>query len=264
MIEASNISVSYGRKLILDGVSFTAQPGELTAIVGPNGSGKSTLLKALSGDLPYSGIIRLNGNDIARQSVLDLAIQRGVLPQASSLSFPFRVREVIEIGLGAGVHGDQHHITQLALDRVGLAGFSEHLYQELSGGQQQRVQLARVLAQIWHPVGENGPCWLLLDEPVSSLDIAHQLGVMQIAQDFARAGGGVVAVMHDLNLTAMFADRMAVLHDGRCLASGKTQDVFRDEVLSAAYMCRIQTACLPGTGIRYFLPQTSGRVAQAG
>ena len=98
-----------------------------------------------------------------------------------------------------------------ALARVDLAGFEGRMYQELSGGEQQRVQLARVLCQVWTPVAEGRARYLFLDEPVSSLDIGHQLSVMRLARDFAARGGGVVAVMHDLNLTSMFADQVVMM-----------------------------------------------------
>src|SRR5690606_8947929 len=115
-----------------------------------------------------------------------------------------------------------------ALARVDLAGFAGRLYQELSGGEQQRVQLARVLCQVWTPVLEGQPRYLFLDEPVSSLDIRHQLIIMNIARDFARRGGAVVAILHDLNLTAMFSDRIFVMHRGRLAAGGTPQDVLTD------------------------------------
>ena len=111
--------------------------------------------------------------------------------------------------------------------RVDLAGFGARFYQELSGGEQQRVQLARVLCQVWTPVLEGRPRYLFLDEPVSSLDIKHQLVIMDIARDFARRGGGVVAILHDLNLTAMYADRVLVMKRGRVAASGSPRKCSR-------------------------------------
>src|SRR5690606_21651506 len=126
--------------------------------------------------------------------------------------FPFTVREVVELGLldGPGLLRHEDRAAQ-ALAAVDLTGFAGRFYQELSGGEQQRVQLARVLCQVWDPVGEDDPRFLLLDEPVSSLDISHQLTIMRLARRFADRGGGVVAIMHDLNLTAMFADHVTIL-----------------------------------------------------
>ncbi|WP_010397546.1 heme ABC transporter ATP-binding protein [Paracoccus sp. TRP] len=246
---ASDISVSLGRKQVLHGVSVSAQAGEFTAIVGPNGSGKTTLMRSLTGELACRGRITLNGRDIARMPPEELARHRGVLPQAAELSFPFTVAEVVRIGIEAQAERTEALIPQ-ALAAVGLPGFSGRLYQELSGGEQQRVQLARVLAQVWQPVDkETGPRWLMLDEPVSSLDIAHQLTVMRLAADYARAGGGVIAVMHDLNLTALFAQRLVLMCAGRVLAQGRPEEVLSDDTLSCAYGCRLRVNATPESGI---------------
>ena len=130
-----------------------------------------------------------------------------------------------KIGLSRGRAAGQTRAAMQALARVDLAHHAGRPYQSLSGGEQQRAQLARVLAQVGAARDADGPRWLLLDEPVSALDIAHQLEVMQIARDFADAGGGVVAVMHDLNLTAMFADRIVLLAEGHVLSAGTVAEV---------------------------------------
>lgn len=254
---AEDIRVSYGRREVLRGVGLTALPGEVTAIVGPNGSGKSTLLGAITASLPYQGRVSLNGRDIAAMPPWELAAQRAVLPQASRLAFPFTVIEVVRIGLQSGTAGDRPEVPMQALARVGLAHYAERTFHELSGGEAQRVMLARVLAQVWAPVEDGQPRWLLLDEPVSSLDIAHQLQVMQIARDFARAGGGVIAVMHDLNLTALYADRVAILADGGCLAFGTPAEVLTDDTLSRAYGCALRVSAPPPAGVPYILPHAA-------
>jgi iron complex transport system ATP-binding protein len=260
MLEATGITVRFGRRAILQGVDFRARPGELTAIVGPNGSGKTTLLRALTGDLSPGGRVRLNGQDIATLRPWVLAGLRGVLPQVTPLAFPFTAAEVVRLGLTGGIEAAEADLVPRALARVGLAGFEHRYYQELSGGEQQRVQLARVLAQVWHPTAHGQPRWLFLDEPVSSLDIGHQLQVMRVARDHAERGGGVVAVMHDLNLTAMFADRVALLAEGRVLGHGRPAGVFRDEALSRAYRCPIRVNTPPEGGT-YLLPHVAGQGA---
>ncbi|MBO9472067.1 heme ABC transporter ATP-binding protein [Shimia sp. R10_1] len=259
MLKAENITVSFGRREVLHDVSFAAKPGALTAIVGPNGSGKTTLLKAMIGEVAHGGTVRLNDVDIARAKPWELAAMRGVLPQATPLAFPFTVAEVVRLGLMNGTSGGKTQLVPAALARVGLGGYAARYYQELSGGEQQRVQLARVLTQVWEPTQDGAPRWLFLDEPVSALDIGHQLLVMQIARDFADAGGGVVAVMHDLNLTAMYADEVALISDGRVLAQGASEAVFTDDLLSKAYHCRVQVNTTPRSGT-FLLPH----VAQAG
>jgi iron complex transport system ATP-binding protein len=252
-LRARDVTARLGRREVLHGIDLDADAGEVTAIVGPNGSGKSTLLRCLSGDLAHVGTVRLNGRDLGDWEGWALAAQRAVLPQASALSFPFTVLEVVRIGLESRGPADREGIAQGALARVGLAGFEGRFYQELSGGEQARAQLARVLAQVWRPVPGGAPRWLLLDEPVAALDIAHQRTVMAVARDFAAAGGGVVAVMHDLNLTAGFADRMVLLADGRVRAAGPPEAVMTDATLSDAYGCPVRVGAVPPTP--FILPQ---------
>lgn len=254
MLEARNIRVQIGAREVLHGIDFTARPGAVTAIVGPNGSGKSTLLKAMTGDLPFDGQVRLNGEDTGAQKPWELAAIRAVLPQASRLAFPFTVGEVVGMGLRQGLAGGQTELVAMALARVGLGGFGPRFYQELSGGEQQRAQLARVLVQVWTPCVDGVPRWLFLDEPVASLDIAHQLTVMDIARDYAGAGGGVIAVMHDLNLTALYADNVAVIESGHLLAQGAPAEVLTNTVLSRAYGCQLQVNHAPAPDQIFILP----------
>ena len=259
MLIAEGLTVSFARRRnlppVLEGVDFTARPGEVTAIVGPNGSGKTTLLRALSGDVPFLGAASLNGVAIARAPAWQLAAMRAVLAQSTPVGFAFTVLEVVRLGLGAGAGRETDPHAALAL--VGLAGYEARLFPELSGGEQARVHLARVLVQLGAPIGPDGPRWLFLDEPVAALDIRHQLQVMRLAQDFARAGGGVVAVLHDLNLTAQFAASTALLAAGRLVAQGRTPEILSDARLSAAYRCPIRLNVAPEAG-RWFLPQMAG------
>lgn len=256
MLQATNICVNYGHTNIINGLDFAARAGELTAIVGPNGSGKTTLLRALTAETPFDGTIHLNGLDIAQTPAWVLASQRAVLSQATTLSFPFQAIEVVRLGLQTGSE-TANHLAQTALHRVGLAGYEDRFYQELSGGEQQRVQLARVLCQVWHPVQDGTPRWLLLDEPVSCLDIGHQLMVMQIAHAFAQAGGGVIAVMHDLNLSAMFAQTIVLMSEGGIVAQGSPDDVLSDDNISQAYKCSVRTCTQPPAKGWYLLPQAA-------
>lgn len=261
MIEARDVSVAIGRKRIVSGVDFAAKAGELAAIVGPNGSGKTTFLRALSGDLAYTGKVTINGRDMAQLKPWESASLRAVLPQATTLSFPFTVREIVKLGLlngRAGVlPGEDERLPDRALARVDLEGFAGRFYQELSGGEQQRVQLARVLCQVWSPVLEGSPRYLFLDEPVSSLDIKHQLIIMDIARDFAKRGGGVVAILHDLNLTAMYADRIFVMHRGKLAAAGPPQEVLSDELISSVFDCNLKVGALPKGNTPFVLPQSA-------
>ncbi|MCA0043967.1 heme ABC transporter ATP-binding protein [Celeribacter litoreus] len=261
-LEANNICVKFGSRAALNGASFRAEAGQVTAIVGPNGSGKTTLLRAVTGDLAFAGTVLINREDTRQLSPLDLAQRRAVLPQSGTIAFPFTVLELVRLGLTAGMStvevNTQETLPMEAIERVGLAGFEGRLVHELSGGERQRAQLARVLVQIWEPVLHGVPRWLFLDEPVSALDISHQLQVMQIARDYAARGGGVVAVMHDLNLTAMFADRVVLMGHGHVRASGAPRDVLTDQDLSACYGCALRTNTPPPSGGTWILPQAAG------
>ena len=262
MVRAENLTVIYGNTKIIDRLNFTANAGEITAIVGPNGSGKTTLLRALTAEVSFQGTVHLNDMDISKTPAWRLATERAVLSQATSLSFPFQALEIVQLGIQSGKQtGIQ--IAQTALDKVGLAGYATRFYQELSGGEQQRVQLARVLCQVWQPVENGKPKWLFLDEPVSSLDIGHQLMVMQIAQDFAQAGGGVIAVMHDLNLSAMFANTVVLMNNGRIVGHGTAAEVLTDQEVSQAYKCDIHTCVPPHAQGWYVLPQAMERKTTA-
>jgi iron complex transport system ATP-binding protein len=260
MITARNLSVSLSGKTIVHGVSLEAKAGQLTAIVGPNGSGKTTMMKAVAGELPSKGEITINGHALAALEPWQLAVKRAVLPQAATIAFPFTVREIVRLGLTVGPNRHAERIdaiTAEALAAVDLAGFAGRFYQELSGGEQQRVQLARVLSQIWEPVLDGEPCFLMLDEPVSALDIRHQLTIMTLARRYCESGGGVIAVMHDLNLTAMFADHMVMMRSGRIERAGPPADVMTDDAMEAVFGCRMRINGVPATSVPFVLPHTA-------
>ena len=254
MLTARNIHVRLGKTAILHGIDMQAAKDQFTVIIGPNGSGKTTLLRALTGEIGFTGEVRLNGVDIASARAPDLASMRGVLPQSANLSFPFTVHEVVRLGLTTGVHSgvDAGARIEQALAAVDMDGFGGRFYQELSGGEQQRVQLARVLTQVWEPVFDGKPRCLFLDEPISSLDIRHQLQIMQIARRYAEAGGGVIAILHDLNLTAHFADHVVLMNRGRVHASGDPQMVLTPSNLETVYGCPMAVGQVPA-GMNFFV-----------
>ncbi|WP_377290332.1 heme ABC transporter ATP-binding protein [Rhizobium sp. SG2393] len=260
-LEARDLSLFLGKKHVLDGVSFTARAGALTAIVGPNGCGKTTTLKVVSGEIRRAGSVRLFGRALESFRPWELALRRGVLAQHTVIAFPFTVREIVGMGVTAGTGAvspeAERHAIDRALEAVDLAGFAGRFYQELSGGEQQRVQLARVLCQVAEPVKHGEPAFLLLDEPVSSLDIRHQLSIMRLARRFADAGGGVIAILHDLNLTAMFADHVVMMRAGRVETSGPPADVLTDETMRTVFGCPMQVGVSPPAGMPFILPQTA-------
>lgn len=254
MLEIHNVSVHLGRRRVLRDITLDARPGELLAICGANGAGKSTLLKAVLGEVLAQGSIRLNGRDLGNCPPDAVAPQRAVLPQDTDVAFAFTLAEIVAMGREAGDFAARPEVDRLALAAVGLQGRDGDDFRSLSGGERQRGQLARALAQVWEPVGPNGPRWLMLDEPVASLDLGHQLKVMQLARSFADAGGGVVAIMHDLNLSAMFADRMAFLIDDKLDAIGSPGEVMTEPLLERAYGCAVAMNRVPTFG-PWLLPQ---------
>ena len=255
MLQIENLTVRLGRRRILTDITLSARGGEVLAICGANGAGKSTLLKAILQELPAQGTIHLNGRDLATCRPHALAPLRAVVPQDTEIAFGFTLAEIVAMGRQAGACALKPEIDALALAAVGLQGREGEDVRTLSGGERQRGHLARALAQVWRPVGPDGPCWLMLDEPVSSLDLGQQLKVMHLARSFADAGGGVIAVMHDLNLSAMFANRLAFLVDGQLAAIGPPGTVLQEPLLSRAYGCHVALNRLPATG-PWLLPQT--------
>jgi iron complex transport system ATP-binding protein len=253
LYEARNISFQAGGKTILDEASVTLKPGKVVAIVGPNGAGKSTLLKILSGEQRgFSGTVTLDGKNLRNWDALSLAKKRAVLPQSGVVTFPFSAREIVALGLPQYfARGEGYRLVARALLAVDLMPFGERVYETLSGGERQRVQLARVLVQLWAN-GDGG--YLLLDEPTSALDLPHQLATLRIARQHAAAGGGVLAVLHDINLAAMAADEIVAMREGRVIMAGAPADVVTDEVIQALYGVQARVRGVPDGP--FLLPQT--------
>lgn len=234
---ARDVGLQRGGQTILDGIDLTAHPGRLLALVGPNGAGKSSLLGLLAGLQPPSrGAITLDGRALARWPIEALARRRAMLSQHVQLGFGFRAWEVVGLALGPSYEPIDETTPWIAqaLRAAHALHLRDRRYTELSGGEQRRVQLARVLAQL-REAGTDAPPWLLLDEPEAGLDVAHQHAVLQRAVGQARRGWGVIAVLHDLNLAARYADDVALLAGGRLLRHGPAAQVLEDGLLSSAY-----------------------------
>ena len=253
LIEIVNVGFQYvgAEKVALKNISLSIQKGEVVAIVGPNGSGKTTTLKAIAGELTSKGHIAINGHDIRALEPWQLAVKRAVLPQAATIAFPFTVREIVRLGLTVGPnrHADRiEAVTTEALAAVDLAGFAGRFYQELSGGEQQRVQLARCLAQLWHNDAPRG--WLFLDEPTSALDLYYQQHLLRLLKRLTRSGQlHVCVVLHDLNLAALWADRILLLHQGKLVAEGTPQEVICQSVISRWYGAEVRMGEHPDIAI---------------
>jgi iron complex transport system ATP-binding protein len=242
MLTATNITFSAGRKALISDISLSFAAGKLHLIIGPNGAGKSTLIKVLARLLkPQTGRVEYEGADAAKAGEADLAKRRAVLSQAVEVAFPLTVREVVMMGryphFGARPGTRDEQIVDEVMSFFDVTEFSDRDYQTLSGGERQRVNFARVLGQLWRDdIGTNGPSargacrYLFLDEPLTFLDIRHQIDFMKKVRRFTAAPDVVtVGVVHDLNLAARFADEVVMLNEGRVAAHGSPAEVLTAE-----------------------------------
>jgi iron complex transport system ATP-binding protein len=261
VLEARDIIVERSGKRLLDGLSVRLTAGRVWAVSGPNGAGKTTLLRVLAGELRASrGTVTLDGVDLASLPPGQLARRRAVVPQASLLAFPFTALEVVLLGITvpgfAPPAKEARERAADALASVGLRGFEDRFYQHLSGGERQRVHVARALCQLSQRRDPEGAPVLLLDEPTSSLDLAHQMDVLAEVRRCARRGWLVLVILHDLNLAATFADELILLDRGRVAAAGAPAEVIQDNVLSPVYRCALRSSRIPRRGVPFLLPQT--------
>ena len=236
----------------------------MVAIVGPNGAGKSTLLRMLSGDLrPTGGRVALEERDI--EQPIRRANWRSIAPMLSQhvhVSFPFTVEEIVEMGAGERSRAASRPLVEAALDEVGLERFRGRQLPTLSGGEQQRAHFARVLVQLACGEAMHGPGLLLLDEPTSSLDMRHQIDLVESARRRAKTGTAVVAILHDLNLAMRFADRILLLHQGRLAADGDRRDIVTADAIRHIFEVDVAIGHTDD-GVPYLLPQTMQPVAHS-
>jgi iron complex transport system ATP-binding protein len=232
MIAYRDVSIRYPRqpRAAVDGVSFDAPHGRITAIVGPNGSGKSTLVRALLRRVPLAGgDITIEGEPLAALDPRAVARRVAVVTQREDATFARHVGEYV--ALGRFPHGDVHAgdspLVRDALARAGVAHLIDRTTDALSGGEWQRVRIARALAQ--------GGSALVLDEPSAFLDIAHEMQIFELAASLAAGGSAVLLVSHQLNLVARFAHAMILLSGGRVAAAGTPADVLRADLLERVY-----------------------------
>jgi iron complex transport system ATP-binding protein len=257
MLEVKGINYSIGSQPILKDVSACFQPDKLSIILGPNGSGKSTLLRIISQEIDnYSGGVFYNGNLLTKKEKPAIAKIRAVLSQQSELSFPLPVEEVIM--MGRYPHFDfkpgskDFDICKQALKKMNMETFAERNYLTLSGGEKRRVDFARVLAQIWEqPVNKHR--YLLLDEPIASLDLNYQHEFLRITKEIALQNTVTVAVIHDINLALRYADQIILLQNGHILAVGTPEQVITAENIFSLYVVKSKIVKDPHSQQPYFI-----------
>lgn len=230
-ISTENIHLSYGIQEVLKGVNIESKENEFIGLIGPNGSGKSTLLKCIYRVLkPNVGQIFLDDTKLYGMSVRKSAKKMAVVAQHNYYNFEFSVREMVLMGRAPHKkamereNAEDYQIVEAALKTVGMTDFVDRSFSTLSGGEQQRVILARALAQ-------QTPC-LILDEPTNHLDITHQLQLLKIVKNLNIT---VISAIHDLNITAMFCDKIYVLKDGEIVGSGTPEKVLTTKLIKNVY-----------------------------
>ena len=247
-LTAVDLSVRAGKATLLAQASLSLESGEIVAVVGPNGAGKTTLIRTISGDIaPAEGSVRLAGKPLGDWSGNELAQRRSVMSPDGGVAFGFTAREVALMGR-MPIHGgdptqrDEDMVDGL-LEAVDCSGLGERAFSTLSTGERQRVQLARAIAQVGNDpdtapddvTSASRESYLLLDEPTSSLDPAHQHTAMRLLRRQADAGIGVLAVLHDLNLAAAYADRIVLMKDARIVETGEPVEIMDAELLERVF-----------------------------
>jgi len=255
-VHVENLTLAYDADVpVVDGLTLEVPSGQLTAVVGPNGSGKSTLLRGMSRLLaPQSGRVLLDGKDIHQLPARELARKLGVLPQGPVTPEGITAAELVSRGrhphrgLFGRLTSDDDAAINDALRAVELTELRDRPVDQLSGGQRQRVWIAMVLAQ--------GTQHLLLDEPTTFLDLAHQVEVLDLLTDLNRDRGTTIAmVLHDMNLAARYADHLFAMRDGRIVASGPPSEVMTSELIRDVFDLDALVVPDPVSGTPIVLPR---------
>jgi iron complex transport system ATP-binding protein len=258
MMTATDLVFRAGKRTLIDRASAQFEPGRLHLILGPNGAGKSTLIRLLARLLrPAEGTVQYDGHDAAHWNERELARRRAVLSQAVEVAFSLPVRELVLMGryphFGARPGVEDLAICDEVMRFFDVTSMADRSYGTLSGGECQRVQFARVLAQIWRPI-EGATRHLFLDEPLTFLDIRHQIDFMEKVRVFAsRPDVVVVGVVHDLNLAVQFADRLLLLDHGRIIGDGPPAEVLTGKNLRSTFAVSPVLLTNPATGKAHLL-----------
>ena len=252
-INCQELSYAYDKKPIIEKISFELKDGQFASITGPNGIGKSTLIKCLANIYkPDNGTVYLNGQEIALMNAQELAKTLGYVPQKEETNFSLTVYEMVLLGrrpyIKWKVKISDEKIVEKILERLKILHLAEREVSTLSGGEKQKVAIARALAQ--------EPSIILLDEPTSSLDINHQIELMEVLRDLVDFDQvAVVAVLHDLNLASSFSDIVYLLGEEGIHAAGRPEKVFTPQTLKIVYGINVEI--IKGTNSRYIVPLRS-------
>ncbi len=254
VLDIDNISLFYRNKMILSEIVFAVSRGEFFIVIGPNGAGKTSLLKIIAGLIkPQQGAVYVQGKDIFVYSRKSLSRIVALVPQQIEVGFPFTVAETVIMGrtphLGLlGMESEQDfRIARDAMEFTDVAHLGHRRLSQLSGGELQRVVIARAICQ--------QPDIILLDEPTTALDPAHQLKVMDLMERFRQNHGTtVIMVSHDLNLASLYGDKLLLLKDGRIVMSGPPEKVLEKKTLEESYGCRLLVDENPLGGVARITP----------
>lgn len=261
MIDVQNLSFKIGSRWLIQNISFKAEQSEILAIIGPNGAGKSTLLKLISKQLrAHSGNITLQGRIIDELSHKELSTFRAVLPQSNFLNINLTVFEIALMGryphFGSTPTSLDIQITKEALNEMGMLAYKDRFIHQLSGGEQQRVQLARILAQVY----QNPNGILLMDEPITGLDLQYQQIILEKARKLAGQGLTVVSILHDINLAAQYADRILVLKQGKGMGWGTPEEILTEELIYNTYHTKVRRITDQHVGYPIIVPVSHSKV----
>ena len=237
MININDISFKYGKKVILDSLSFSVKAGEFFIIIGPNGSGKTTLLKIIANLLtPFKGDVSVLGKKVCDYKTKELAKKISFVFQNASSNFPFTVEEIVSLGRFPYLNilgiekDDDSNIIKKAMLQSDINHFADRKIEDLSGGEQKRVFIAKAICQKTEVI--------LLDEPTNTLDISHQIKIMNLMQEMKK-NICVIMVLHDINLASMYADKILLMNKGRIEDIGHPSSVIKKEKLEKVYGCNL-------------------------
>jgi iron complex transport system ATP-binding protein len=251
-INTENLRAGYDTQDIIKFVNCSFPEGTFTGIIGPNGSGKTTLLKAFSRVIPSSGVLELNGKAVSEYSPAELGMALGFVPQDEGRPFSYSVMQVVlmaryaRTSRFAALTPEDFNRCRQALEETGVAHLSDRSIQTLSGGEWQRVLIARALAQETRV--------LLLDEPTSHLDLSHQSDILSLMRNLASSGSTIIGVFHDLNMAALYCDRLIMIRNGQVVADDTPAQVLTPERISEVYGTDVVASVHPATGRTFLMP----------